>query len=78
MAQSYVRLEAPPTRRGRVTGFFSMSWNGLRVGGGVTVGILGAVIGIHYSLALSALAFLACGVALLAYANGRARRTVTA
>jgi uncharacterized Tic20 family protein len=55
-----------------------MSWNGLRVGSGVTVGILGAVIGVHYSLALSALAFLVVGLALLLYANGQAREAVTA
>jgi MFS family permease len=78
MAQAYVQLEAPPSRRGRVVGLFSMSSNGLRVGSGVTVGILGAAIGIHYSLALSALAFIVAGLALLAYANGRAREAVTA
>ena len=78
MAQAYVQLEAPLARRGRVVGLFSMSWNGLRVGSGVTVGILGAAIGIHYSLALSAIAFLVAGVALLVYANGRAREAVTA
>jgi len=78
MAQAYVQLEAPVARRGRVVGLFTMSWQGLRVGSGVTVGILGAVIGIHYSLALSALAFLAADVALLAYANGRAREAATA
>jgi MFS family permease len=78
MAQAYVQLEAPPARRGRVVGLFTMSWQGLRVGSGITVGILGAVIGIHYSLALSALAFLGVGVALLVYANGRARQTDTA
>jgi MFS family permease len=78
MAQAYVQLKAPPTRRGRVVGLFSMSWNGLRVGSGVTVGILGAVIGVHYSLALSALAFMLVGLALLVYANGRARQAVTA
>jgi MFS family permease len=78
MAQAYVQLEAPSARRGRVVGLFSMSWNGLRVGSGVTVGILGAAIGIHYSLALSAIAFLVAGVALFVYANGRARQAVTA
>ena len=78
MAQAYVQLEAPPARRGRVVGLFSMSWNGLRVGSGITVGLLGAVIGIHYSLALSAVGFVIAGLALLAYANGRARDTVTA
>ena len=71
MAQAYVQLEAPPARRGRVVGLFSMSWNGMRVGSGITVGIIGAVIGVHYSLALSALAFMVFGLALLLYANGR-------
>jgi uncharacterized Tic20 family protein len=61
-----------------LVGLFSMSANGLRVGSGVTVGILGAVIGIHYSLALSALAFIVVGLALLVYANGRVREAVTA
>ena len=78
MAQAYVQLEAPPGRRGRFIGLFSMSWNGLRVGSGVMVGVLGAVIGIHYSLALGALAFLAVGVALLVYAQGQSREAVTA
>ena len=78
MAQAYVQLAAPPARRGRVVGLFSMSSSGLRVGSGVTVGLLGAVIGIHYSLALSALAFLAVGIVLFAYANGRAREVVPA
>ncbi|MDE3102629.1 MAG: MFS transporter, partial [Chloroflexota bacterium] len=74
MGQTLVQLEAPPAERGRVVGLFSMSANGLRVGSGVTVGILGGIIGIHASLALSALAFLGVGVVLLLYASGRARR----
>jgi MFS family permease len=74
MAQTLVQLEAPPAERGRVVGLFSLSNNGLRVGSGITVGILGAVIGIHWSLALSAIAFLVVGVALLGYASDRARR----
>jgi hypothetical protein len=40
--------------------------------------LVNAVIGIHYSHALSALAFLAAGVLLLMYAQGRAREAVTA
>lgn len=78
MAQTLVQLEAPVAERGRVVGLFSTSWSGLRVGSGVTVGILGAAIGIHASLAASALAFLVIGVGLLAYANGRARRLAAA
>ncbi len=71
MAQTLVQLEAPAGSRGRVVGLFSMSWNGLRVGSGVTVGFLGSVIGVHYSLALSAVAVLVVSLALLGYANTR-------
>ena len=78
MAQAYVQLAAPPARRGRVVGLFSMAGSGLRVGSGVTVGLLGAFIGIHSSLAFSALAFFIAGVVLLAYASGRTRTTAGA
>jgi MFS family permease len=73
MAQTLVQLEAPPHRRGRVVGLFNMSQQGLRVGSGVTVGVLGAIVGIHASLALSAVALLAVGIALLVYASAPAR-----
>ena len=73
MAQTLVQLEAPPNRRGRVIGLFNMSQNGLRVGSGVTVGVLGAAIGVHWSLALSAAALLALGLALLVYADAPRR-----
>jgi MFS family permease len=73
MAQTLVQLEAPPHRRGRVVGLFNMSQQGLRVGSGVTVGLLGAAIGVHWSLALSAAALLVVSLALLAYANGPRR-----
>jgi hypothetical protein len=45
---------------------------GLRAGSGVTVGVLGAVIGIEWSLALSAAAVVAVAVGLL-IADVRAR-----
>ena len=54
MAQSLVQLEAPLENRGQLIGLFNTSLNGLRVGSGVTVGFLGALIGIHWSLGLSA------------------------
>jgi hypothetical protein len=56
MAQALVQLHAPDEMRGRVIGVFSMSALGLRTFSGVSVGLLGAVIGIHNSLALSAAA----------------------
>ncbi|HET8568846.1 MAG TPA: MFS transporter [Candidatus Limnocylindria bacterium] len=64
-AQTIVQLEAPPERRGRFVGLFSMAASGMRIGSGVTVGLAGAAIGIHASLGLSAIAALAVAVALL-------------
>jgi MFS family permease len=72
MAQALVQLLAPPNLRGRVVGLFNAATLGLRAGSGVTVGVLGAVIGIHASLALSAVAVVATTAGLLAWeASGR-------
>jgi MFS family permease len=65
MAQTLVQLQAPAQIRGRVIGLFTMSMNGLRAFSGLTVGVLGSLIGIHWSLALSAMAVFAITVALL-------------
>jgi MFS family permease len=54
MAQALVQLSAPAPIRGRVIGVFSMAANGLRTFSGLTVGMLGGIIGIHGSLSLSA------------------------
>jgi hypothetical protein len=59
MAQALVQINAPNQIRGRVIGVFSMSSNGLRTFSGLSVGLLGARIGIHNSLAYSAAALLA-------------------
>jgi MFS family permease len=67
MAQTLVQLHAPPALRGRLIGLYNMSSNGLRAFSGVTVGVLGSLIGIHWSLALSALALLAVTASLLAF-----------
>jgi len=72
LAQTIVQLEAPPERRGRVVGLFSMASSGLRVGSGVTIGVLGSLVGIHASLWWSALAAAAICVALLVLARTRA------
>jgi MFS family permease len=64
MAQTLVQILAPPSLRGRVVGVFNTAVLGLRAGSGVTVGVVGAVIGVHWSLALSAAAVVAIAVVL--------------
>jgi len=59
MAQALVQLNAPPALRGHVIGVFVMAALGLRFVSGITVGIMGAVVGVHQSLALSAAALFA-------------------
>jgi MFS family permease len=58
MAQTLVQVNAPAALRGRVIGVYSMASLGLRMFSGMTVGMLGAVIGIHWSLTLSAITLL--------------------
>jgi MFS family permease len=56
IGQTVVQLEAPAEDRGRVIGVYAMASAGLRFGSGLTVGMLGAVVGLHWSLGLSAAA----------------------
>lgn len=73
MSQTLVQLHAPGAIRGRVIGLFQMSASGLRAFSGLTVGVLGSLIGIHWSLALSALVLLALCAGLLGFTMGFAR-----
>ncbi|UZE48880.1 MFS transporter [Rhodopseudomonas sp. P2A-2r] len=66
MAQSLVQLNAPMEMRGRVIGLFNMASLGLRAFSGISVGLVGSLIGIHWSLALSALATMTVAGGLLA------------
>jgi MFS family permease len=68
MAQALVQLNAPPAIRGRVIGVFSMAASGMRMFSGITVGIVGSLIGIHYSLPLSAAVLLIALGILLSFA----------
>jgi MFS family permease len=71
MAQSLVQLHAPAPIRGRVIGLYGMAALGLRAFSGVTVGIAGGLIGIHWSLSLSALALLAVLAFLFGFTRPR-------
>lgn len=75
MAQALVQLHAPNAVRGRVIGIYVMASLGLRTFSGFSVGLLGGAIGVHASLALSAVAL--CAVLSAVYVHaGRARREV--
>ena len=67
MAQTLVQLRAPANIRGRVIGLYILSALGMRAFSGVTVGIIGGFIGIHWSLALSSTVLLAFIIGLLAF-----------
>lgn len=68
MGQTIVQLLSPPHLRGRLIGLFAMSSMGLKAFSGVTVGVLGGLVGVHWSLAGSAMALLAVTVVLFAMA----------
>jgi MFS family permease len=65
MAQSIVQTNAPTEIRGRVIGLFNMTSMGLRIGSGLTVGVVGGWIGIHYALAMATFALMAIILFLL-------------
>ncbi len=75
IGQTVVQLLAPPADRGRVIGVYGVSANGLRAGSGFTVGLLGAAIGVHWSLGLSA-ASLCVGTVLAGVYALRGRKAV--
>jgi MFS family permease len=72
MAQTLVQVRAPADIRGRVIGLYAMSGLGMRTFSGVTVGLGGSLLGIHWSLALSAGALLL--LTTLLYLLGSASR----
>jgi MFS family permease len=53
MAQALVQINAPIAIRGRVIGLYNMASLGLRAFSGVTVGLVGSLIGVHQSLAIT-------------------------
>jgi MFS family permease len=69
MAQTLVQLNAPVDIRGRVIGVFTMSAMGLRTFSGVSVGLVGSLIGIHAALATSAAALVVLSLTLLLIAT---------
>jgi MFS family permease len=75
ITQTVTQLRAPREKKGQVIGLYSTSANGMRIGSGFTVGLLGAAIGLRPALALSAAALCAIVLALAAYLAAAARRS---
>jgi hypothetical protein len=67
IGQTLVQLFAPPEKRGRVLGVYQMANSGLKAGSGITVGVVGGLIGIHASLSVSAIILSLAVVGLLIY-----------
>jgi MFS family permease len=75
MSQTLVQLHAPAEKRGRIIGVFTMAAMGSRMFSGFSVGILGQLIGIHWSLAASAALILVLIVILLSRQSSTAPRS---
>ena len=67
MSQALVQIHAPHRIRGRVLGLYNTAQNGMRTFSGVTIGMGGSLIGVHWSLGLSAAALFVITLGLLAY-----------
>ena len=78
ITQTVVQLLAPREKRGQVIGLYGVSANGMRIGSGFTVGLLGTVIGLRWSLGLSAAAMCVCTAVVAGYIAAGARRAVKA
>jgi MFS family permease len=66
MVQTLVQMNAPDATRGRVLGLFNMASSGLRAFSGIVVGVVGAQLGVHTSLAIASGCFVAVALFLLA------------
>jgi MFS family permease len=73
ITQTVVQLRAPREKKGQVIGVYGVGANGMRIGSGVTVGLLGAAVGLRPALGVSAAALVGC-VAVLAVFLARAGR----
>jgi MFS family permease len=67
MAQTIVQLRSPAELRGRVIGLYSMASMGFKAFSGLTVGVAGGLIGVHWSLALSAMVLMTITIVLFAF-----------
>jgi len=77
MARTLAQLHAPPHLRGRAIGLFNVGSLGCRAFSGVTIGFGGGIVGVHWSLGLSAIALMAALAVVLMWLS-RADASATA
>ena len=78
ITQTVVQLRAPREKRGQVIGLYGVGANGMRIGSGFTVGLFGAVVGLRWSLGLSAVAMCLCTAVVAGYIAAGTRRDAKA
>jgi MFS family permease len=80
ITQTVVQLRAPSEKKGQVIGVYGVGANGMRIGSGFTVGLLGAAVGLRTALGLSSAALVVCTLLMAAYLAviARRRRAATA
>ena len=71
MTRTLAQMYSPAEIRGRAIGLFNVGSLGCRTFSGFTIGFGGGIIGIHWSLALSALILFACMLILVVWARDR-------
>jgi len=73
ITQTVVQLRAPREKKGQVIGVYGVGANGMRIGSGFTVGLLGAAVGLRPALGWSAAALCGCVAVLAVYLAVSAR-----
>ena len=71
MTRTLAQMYSPAEIRGRAIGLFNVGSLGCRTFSGFTIGFGGGIIGIHWSLALSALILFLCMLVLVIWARDR-------
>ena len=75
IGQAVVQLRAPVEERGRVVGVYNMIGSGMRTGNGITIGGLGAILGVSGAVAVGGIGLVVGSlvVAALTMRGGRGR-----
>ncbi|MGY9019971.1 MAG: MFS transporter [Alphaproteobacteria bacterium] len=78
MTRTLAQIHAPPDLRGRAIGLYNVGSLGMRTFSGITVGIGGGYIGIHWSLGISVVILFFAIMALFVYCSRRNEKPDTA